>query len=60
MGKSATRAKHKYSEANYTKKTIEFPLNLPDQVMEVAKKQNKSFRAYVIEALEEKMQKDAE
>ncbi len=60
MTKAATRAKKKYRDANYEKKTIEFPIGLPDRAKEMASKHKKSFRAYVIEALEEKMKRDAE
>lgn len=58
QGKASTRAKDKYNAANYDQIKIWGRKGDRDRIDEVAKKNNMSRNAFILEAIEEKIQRD--
>lgn len=58
-GKNArTVASNKYQRENYDRINILAPLNYKDKVKEYAEKSNMSISAYIIKAVEEKIERE--
>ena len=58
MGTSATKAKNKYNKANYDRYLFSMPKGSKERYMEIAKQNDMSLSAYIIQALEEKIKRD--
>ncbi|MFU1796952.1 transcriptional regulator [Paenibacillus azoreducens] len=60
QGKASTRAKDKYNAANYDQIKIWGKKGDRDRIDEAAKKNNMSRNAFIMEAIEEKIKREAE
>ena len=58
MGTSATRAKNKYNKENYDQYLFSMPKGCKERYMNIAKQHNMSLSAYIIRALEEKIERE--
>lgn len=58
MGTSATRAKNKYNKANYDQYLFNMPKGDKERYMEIARQHDMSLSAYIIQALEEKIERE--
>lgn len=58
MGTSATRAKNKYNKANYDQYLFRMPKGDKERYMEIARQRDMSLNTYIIQALEEKIERE--
>lgn len=58
MGSSATKAKNKYNQKNYDRFILNLPKGEKERYKDIAEKANMSLSAYIIQAIEEKIQRD--
>lgn len=58
MGTSATRAKNKYNKANYDQYLFSMPKGYKERYMEIARQHDMSLSTYIIQALEEKNERE--
>lgn len=58
MGTSATRAKNKYNRANYDQYLLSMPKGFKEKYMKIARQHDMSLSAYIIQALEEKIERE--
>lgn len=59
-GAAAARAKNKHRNANYDRAELVLPKGMKSTVQEAARRQGQSFNAYVEQAINERLQRDAE
>lgn len=58
MGTSSTRAKNKYNKTNYDQYLFSMPKGYKERYMKIAKQHDMSLSAYIIQALEEKNERE--
>ena len=56
MGKSATKAKNKYNDANYDRISLVVPKGKKEEYKEIAESAGKSLNQFVIDCIEKGME----
>lgn len=58
MGSPATKAKNKYNKKKYDQFLLSMPKGSKEKYMKIAESQGLSLSAYIIQAIEEKIEND--
>lgn len=58
MGSPATKAKNKYNQKTYDRFILNLPKGEKGRYKKIAESENMSLSAYIIQAIEEKIQRD--